>query len=181
MTKQQLRYIRKVSSGFSRVTPLLCAALLTACSGGRYGDLESFIEEVKSQQSSRIDSMPEVEPYETFVYEKEGLRNPFIPYSSDPPSPVPGPRPGIRKAEPLEQFPLDALLFVGHLEKSGVRWGLVTAPDGSIYKVQVGNYMGKNHGKIVAISETQIKLIEIIPGGNNGGWIDRQAELPLSE
>lgn len=157
--------------------------LLTACSSGRYGDLESFIEEVKAGQKGSLESMPEITPYETFAYKPADLRDPFSPHSSEPvpPQPHPGPDdPRIRKPEPLEQYPLDTLIFAGHLEKRGVRWGLITAPDKSVYRVQVGNYMGKNYGKIVSISESQIKLIEIIPGAN-GGWIDREASLALSE
>lgn len=161
---------------------LTSSLLLGACSSGRYGDLESYIEEVKSQQKGRIESLPEVKPYDTFAYNKEDLRNPFTAYTQEVINPVnPGSGPNMnRKREPLEQYPLDSLQFVGHLEKSGARWGLISAPDSSVYRIQVGNYLGKNYGKIVSITETNIKLVEIIPSGT-GGWIDREASLSLSE
>ena len=163
---------------------LFIAALLTlsACSSGRYGDLEAFFEEVKSQSKGRIEPLPEVIPYETFVYKSKGLRDPFVQYTEEVASySDSGLRPDMnRKREPLEQYPLDTLNFVGHLEKSGVRWGLVSAPDKSVYRVQVGNYVGKNYGKIVSISETSIKLVEIIPSGT-GSWVDREASLALNE
>ena len=155
---------------------------LSGCSGGRYGDLEAFFEEVRSQPKGRIEPLPEVLPYETFVYVPSELRDPFVQYIeelvnySDT-----GLRPDMnRKREPLEQYPLDTLEFVGHLEKSGVRWGLVSAPDKSVYRVQIGNYVGKNYGKIVSITETSIKLVEIIPSGT-GSWVDREASLALNE
>lgn len=155
---------------------------LSACSGGRYGDLEAFFEEVRSQPKGRIDPLPEVIPYETFAYKHKDLRDPFVQYIEELVTYMDtGLRPDMnRKREPLEQYPLDTLEFVGHLEKSGVRWGLVSAPDKSVYRVQVGNHVGKNYGKIVSISETSIKLVEIIPSGT-GSWVDREASLALNE
>ena len=165
-------------------TLLLAAGLLslTACSGGRYGDLEAFFEEVRSQPKGRIDPLPEVLPYETFVYKPAEVRDPFVQYIEELVTNIDSDlRPDMnRKREPLEQYPLDTLEFVGHLEKSGVRWGLISAPDKSVYRVQIGNYVGKNYGKIVSINETSIKLVEIIPSGT-GSWVDREASLALNE
>ena len=165
-------------------TVLLISGLLglTACSGGRYGDLEAFFEEVRSQPKGRIDPLPEVLPYETFAYKPAELRDPFVQYVEELVSYADtGLRPDMnRKREPLEQYPLDTLEFVGHLEKSGIRWGLVSAPDKSVYRVQIGNYVGKNYGKIVSITERSIKLVEIIPSGT-GSWVDREASLALNE
>lgn len=163
---------------------LFASSLLTlsACSGGRYGDLEAFFEDVRSQPKGRIDPLPEVVPYETFAYTPKQLRDPFVQYIEELVSYADtGLRPDMnRKREPLEQYPLDTLNFVGHLEKSGIRWGLVGAPDKSVYRVQIGNYIGKNYGKIVSITETSIKLVEIIPSGT-GSWVDREASLALNE
>ena len=169
-------------TAFLKTTLVLSTALvMTACSSGRYGDLDSYIEEVKSSQKGRIDPLPEIKPYETFVYKPEEVRDPFVPHVEEVASIDTSLRPNMnRKREPLEQYPLDTLIFVGHLEKSGARWGLVASPDSAVYRVQVGNYIGKNYGKIISITETNIKLVEIIPSGT-GGWIDREASLALSE
>ena len=155
---------------------------MSACSDERYNDLEAFFEEVRSQPKGRIEPLPEVLPYETFAYKPSELRDPFVQYVEELVSYTDSDlRPDMnRKREPLEQYPLDTLDFVGHLEKSGVRWGLISAPDKSVYRVQIGNYVGKNYGKIVSISETAIKLVEIIPSGT-GSWVDREASLALNE
>ena len=123
---------------------------LTACSGGRYGDLETFFDDVRAQPKGRINPLPEVIPYETFTYNAKELRDPFVQYIEELVSYIDtGLRPDMnRKREPLEQYPLDTLDFVGHLEKSGVRWGLVSAPDKSVYRVQVGNYVGKDRKSV---------------------------------
>ncbi|MDH5179967.1 MAG: pilus assembly protein PilP [Gammaproteobacteria bacterium] len=182
MYRNRSVYNLTITGGRRPATALAACVLLllTACSGGRYGDLESFIEEVKTSQKGRIDSLPEVKPYAAFTYDAKELRNPFTPYVQETIAPGPNPTKTTRKREPLEQYPLDSLTFVGHLEKSGVRWGLIAAPDSAIYRVKIGNYLGKNYGKIVSISESNIKLVEIIPSGN-GGWVDREASLVLSE
>ena len=169
-----------------RLLPLFCCALLTACSGGQNGDLESYVNDVKSRQQSKIPDLPQVKNYAPFSYSAFDVRDPFLPLLDEEAIPgstadTDGLKPRTdRKSDPLESFPLDTLLFVGHLEKRGTRWGLVSAPDKSIYKVQIGNYMGKNFGEIIKITETKILLREIIPDGADG-WLDREASLALSE
>lgn len=164
-----------------RVALVSSLTSLIACSGNQHGDLEAYISEVKSRPSGRIPSLPEVKPFEIYAYQAHNYRDPFTTYVDEIPVDSGANRPDVnRKREALEQFPLDTLSFVGHLEKSGVRWGLVGAPDKSVYRVQVGNFLGKNYGEILAISETAIEIKEVIPDGA-GGWIDRKASLSLSE
>jgi type IV pilus assembly protein PilP len=70
--------------------------------------------------------------------------------------------------------------MVGTLEKDAQNWGLVTAPDGAVHRIQPGNYVGKNYGKITLVAEDRIELVEIVPDGL-GGWQERGARLDLSE
>jgi type IV pilus assembly protein PilP len=161
----------------------LTATLLVACSSQQYDDLDNYIEDVKRKTKGRIEPLPEVKTYEAYVYQAQDLRDPFTPYQEEPSEELA--QPGIvpdttRKREALEAFPLDSMAFVGHLEKDGVLWGLIQAPDESIYRVQVGNFLGKNFGEILAISESTILLKEIIPNGS-GGWVEREASLALTE
>ena len=172
----------KMHRAAPRVVLLLCASLLVvACSGNQYDDLQAYVKEVKARKSGRIPALPEVKPYEVYAYQAHNYRDPFTTYVDKLPSESSSNRPDVnRKREALEQFPLDTLSFVGNLEKSGVRWGLISAPDKSVYRVQVGNYIGKNYGEIISISETAIEIKEVIPDGA-GGWVDRKASLSLSE
>ncbi|MDD1641755.1 MAG: pilus assembly protein PilP, partial [Methylococcaceae bacterium] len=59
-------------------------------------------------------------------------------------------------------------------------WGLVKADDGSIHRVQIGNYMGKNYGKVINISADKIELMEIVPD-KPGKWREQQTSLALTE
>lgn len=159
------------------------ALLLSACGSQQHSDLDAYIEDVKQKTKGRIDPLPEVKTYESEVYDAAELRDPFTPYEEEPSEElsVPGPVPDQnRKREALEAFPLDSLAFVGHLERDGTLWGLVQAPDDAIYRVSVGNHLGKNYGEILNISESKILLKEIIPNGS-GGWVEREASLALTE
>ncbi len=158
------------------------ALIVTACGGPEHADLQEYVQQVKDKKQGRIEPLPEVKPYETFTYIPKDLRDPFVPFVQETvqESPVsPGLRPDTnRKREALEQFSLDSLVFVGHLEKDGVVWGLISAPDSSVYKVREGNYIGQNYGEIQEVSETQILIQEIVSDGS-GGWIEREVSLSL--
>ena len=52
--------------------------------------------------------------------------------------------------------------------------------EGGVHRVRVGNYLGKNHGKIVSATETSVEVIEIVPSGV-GGWLERPRTIKLTE
>lgn len=179
------------ASKFHRVPPLRLIAVLStalllgACGDSAVSDLRSFVEEAKQKQG-RIDPLPEFKPVESFAYSAHTSKDPFMSWSSDPASTVAersdnGVRPDVdRSREVLEGYPLDTLRMMGALEFQGVRWGLVRAPDGIVYRVRQGNYMGQNYGKIQLISDSKLMLTEIVPDGL-GGWEERSASLAISE
>jgi type IV pilus assembly protein PilP len=70
--------------------------------------------------------------------------------------------------------------MVGTLEQNDTRWGLVTAPDGILHRVRVGNYMGQNNGQITRISPNEIQLTEIISDGQ-GDWRERESSIALNQ
>lgn len=85
----------------------------------------------------------------------------------------------IRRKEPLEAFPLDAMAMVGSLSKSGKPTALLKV-DKLLYQVQVGNYLGQNYGRILNISESEIKIREIVQDAT-GDWTERMTSLDLQE
>lgn len=92
-----------------------------------------------------------------------------------------GPRPDPnRRREELEGYPLDTLKMVGTLEKQSHYWGLVQTKDRMIHRVELGNYLGENYGRILDIDEDRISLRELIQDGA-GGYLERQASLALGE
>jgi type IV pilus assembly protein PilP len=156
------------------------AALLAGCADDT-DELRARIEEVKSRPGGRIEPLPEVKPYETFAYAASDQRSPFeagAPAAATAPNAL---RPDAnRPREFLEQFSLDTLRMVGTLRLGGREYGLVQTKDGLVHRVLPGNYVGQSDGRITAVEEAKISLIEIVPDGM-GGFIQRPAALALSD
>lgn len=167
---------------------MLCLCLpvvLTACSGDNTSDLREYVASVKARPAGRVKPLPEIIPYETYLYQVEHLRDPFAFFVAPAETSLDIKEAGLhpdlnRKREELERYSLDSLSFVGHIEKNNITEALIIAPDSIIYRVQAGNHMGSNYGKILAITEDSIIINEIIPNGV-GGWTERKASLNLSE
>ncbi len=70
--------------------------------------------------------------------------------------------------------------MVGTLADRRASFGLVQTKDGLVHRVTVGNHLGQNYGRIVAISDSQIQLVEIIPDGL-GGFLERPAAIALAD
>jgi type IV pilus assembly protein PilP len=51
---------------------------------------------------------------------------------------------------------------------------------GGVHRVKVGDYLGRNHGRIVGIDEAKVDVVEIVPDGE-GGWLERPRSLALKE
>lgn len=173
---------------------------LAGCGGGSMADLRSYVADIKSRPGSPIEELPPIQPYVVYTYPCDGAIqcvDPFEPFFLEPPNPCPtpdtpgcegavassdgGPTPDFdRNREELESYPLDGLRMMGTLEKDDQFWAILRDPDSIIHRVQVGNYIGQNHGKIVSITEDRIEVLEIIPNGR-GGWEERDAELALAE
>ena len=170
----------------SRTTlALLLGTFVLAGCGGDMDDLDQYINEVKARPGGRIEPLPEITPYEVFTYtaDAEGMRSPFVPDSPQAVAggPTNGTRPDPdRSREFLEQFPLDTLRMVGTLQLGETNYGLVQTSDGLIHRVVPGNYMGQNDGRIVAIRDSEIELVEIISDGI-GGYLEREAAVALAD
>ena len=170
------------------ITAVSLAGMLTACSSDPTADLDTYTEEVKSRQKSSIEPLPEFEPFDSYEYAAGELRDPFTaPVFSHAPATVAqatasgGVQPNFdRPTEPLEEYPLDSLRMVGTLEQDQDAWALVLDTDDTIHRVQGGNYLGQNHGKIIRVTEFEVELTEIIPDGL-GGWMERPASIAISE
>ena len=165
------------TSSIGLIGLVLTALVAAGCSGGQ-SDLQKWIEATKKKPGGRIQPLPEVKPYETYVYAAANLRSPFQPQG--PNSANGQTRPSSRRnREFLEGFSLDTLRMVGTFKVGSNFYGLVQSKDGLVHKVQPGNYLGQNDGKVTEITGGRISLVEIIPDGL-GGYIERPASLALA-
>ncbi len=165
----------------------LFLVLMTGCGSDDFSDLNKYIQEVKARPKGPIEPLPEIKVVESFVFKPDGLRDPFRPVEKMSEegnldvSGVAGIKPDTeRRKEELESYSLDTLRMVGTLTNQKGLWGLVKAADGTIHRVQVGNHMGQNYGKIIRILEDKIELMEIVPD-KPGTWREQQASIALAE
>ena len=166
-------------SGIGVLGVVLAALVAAGCSGGQ-SDLQKWIDATKKKPGGRIQPLPEVKPYETYVYAAGNLRSPFQPQGPNAANGLAAARASShRNREFLEGFSLDTLKIVGTFKVGNNFYGLVQSKDGLVHKVQPGNYMGQNDGKVTEITGGRISLVEIIPDGL-GGYIERPASLALA-
>ncbi|MGI9307632.1 MAG: pilus assembly protein PilP [Gammaproteobacteria bacterium] len=168
-----------LNSTIRRLMLISLACLAAACGGPVDEELLAYIDEVKGRPGGRIEALPQIKPYESFQYEAEELRSPFLPDRPDAPTTTSRPL-EARSKEYLEQFPLDTLDMVGTLDRQGRTYGLVKTQDGMVHRVMAGNYIGQNDGRIIAVNTAVIQLEELVPDGI-GGFYKRSAEIGLTD
>lgn len=174
-----------VSAGCAKIwLALALSGAVSGCGGGgSHADLEAFMEKVESRPPGQIEPLPPFEEVPPFAYQASSMRAPFAPPVVV--KRVPGRNEGP-KVEPdldrpkqfLEQFPIGDLTMVGTLAQGSEQYALVQDGEGGVHRVQTGDYMGTDHGKVEDIEETAIELIEIVPDGT-GGWVERGRTVAL--
>lgn len=172
---------------FSRTSlfALLLAVALTGCSGGDYSDLDEFMKEKRAKPGGIIEPIPTFKAYEAFSYSAMALRSPFerpieVREISQLQA-VSAIKPDEDRAkEFLEQFTFDSLRMVGTLERGGTDWSLIRDPEGGVHRVKIGQYLGRNHGKVVDMTDTYVAVVEIVSDGTEDGWVERPRTLKLS-
>jgi type IV pilus assembly protein PilP len=163
---------------------LLPLLLFAGCGNDEFHDLQDFVANSGANMRGHIEPPPEVKPYEPFTYDNSAnLPSPFKPRQAE--RKAEGHK-GLnepdfsRKKEELEDFPLENLKMVGYLYIHNVANAVIKAPDGKLHHVKVGNYMGQNFGKIISITETELKLREMVQD-SAGDWSERISTLQLLE
>ncbi len=176
------------------IVSFVCALLgLGGCVSGDISDLDEYAQDVLLRPGGRIEPIPEIKPYEAYAYQSGALnaRDPFrLFFQKDEDALVEEQDSGLtkemedeikhRNKEELEQFELDSLRMVGTMENEDFQWGIILDPDGAVHRIRVGNYMGRNTGKILNVFEDRIEVREIIRN-SQGRWEERQAAIALVE
>jgi len=163
---------------------LVLASLVGCGSGKDFADLQTYMDEVRARPKGSIEPLPKFQPYEAFTYSAAALRSPF-----QPPVKIDmvNRQKGSQEIKPdearvkqfLEGFNIEVFEMVGTLSNEGGMFALVRGA-GGVHRVKVGDYLGRNHGRIIAINEAKVDVIEIVPDGE-GGWLERPRSLSLKE
>ncbi|AOY00615.1 pilus assembly protein PilP [Jeongeupia sp. USM3] len=167
-----------------RTIVLMLAALgLTGCFGEENGDLKAWMKEQSDGLRGRVEPLPEVKPYQPFTYDAFSLVDPFraakmeVAKRSSNSALAPNMN---RPREVLENYDLEKLRMVGTLQQGKVIQALIRAPDGNLYRVKQGSYLGQNFGMVTGISESEVKLKEIVED-SGGDWVERETALALDD
>lgn len=167
-----------------RALQLLLVVALAGCGGSDHEDLRQWMAESAKGLRGNIPPLPEVLPYVPVVYDANGVVQPFnsarLRGLNDRKG---GATPDLnRPRQPLEEFPLETMKFVGFFQdkKRLVAQVLV---NGKTFDVRIGNYIGQNFGRVTGIvtmqNEERIVLKELIQEPD-GEWVERQSELQLA-
>jgi len=168
--------------GFSMVVLLV---VLTGCSGGDdVNDLDAYMNEMRLRAPGKIEPTPTFRSYPTFTYSAANLRSPF---SRQVRVDLAGQRHGSRNVKPdpnrvkqyLEGFNIEQFEMVGTISNASGSFALLRGA-GGVHRLKVGDYLGRNDGRIVAINASQVDVVEIVPDGE-GAWLERPRTLPLKE
>lgn len=168
---------------------LMGALILSGCGGSDEDELRQWMSDLRATTKPRVTPLTEPKQFHPQDYTGDGKTDPFSPMkltqalrreSSESVANASLIAPEMsRRKEPLEAYPLDAMKMVGSLNKTGAPTALVSV-DKLLYQVRSGNYLGQNYGKIVGISETTIRLREIVQDPT-GDWVERMTTLELQE
>jgi len=163
---------------------MLGTLLLAGCGGSDFSDLQVFMEETRARPAGKIEPLPRFKPYEAFTYSATNLRSPFQPpIRIDLTQRQKGSqdiRPDENRVRQfLEGFNIEGFDMVGILSNQQGMQALIRGA-GSVHRVKVGDYLGRNHGRVTSIEEGRIDVVEIVPDGE-GGWLERPRTLSLPE
>jgi type IV pilus assembly protein PilP len=176
------------------VISFACSLLiLGGCVSTDDSELHDYIAETLARPGGRIDPPPEIKPYEAYAYQSAGqdARDPFkLFYQPDEEMLADEQDSGLtkemedeikhRNKEELEQYELDSLRMVGTMDNGDTNWGIIQDPGGAVHRIRVGNYMGRNTGKVLNVFEDRIEVREIVRN-SQGRWEERQAAIALVE
>ena len=166
---------------------IVIAALLAGC-GGDNEDIKKWMVDASRDMRGRVEKIDEPKKFEPFKYDSDKSLDPFsnaklaaaaedLKAASKAGA---GPRPDLsRRKDVLESFPLENLRMVGAIQQRGIYYAIIKA-DANLHRVKVGNYVGQNFGKITNITETEVKLQEMLEDGG-GEYAYRDSTLVLQE
>ncbi|MEI6898009.1 MAG: pilus assembly protein PilP [Psychromonas sp.] len=163
---------------------LLVSFALFSCVEIEMDDLKDFVAEAKSKEYPINDKVPKLKKIDALLFMGKEESNPFseplmnvVPLTIDPPQRCLKPN-FLRKKGVLEKHALDHLLMRGTLLVNNQLWALVQTPSGEVHKVKHDYYLGLQHGKVLAITQVKIELLELVPD-RKGCWQARVTQMTL--
>lgn len=161
---------------------IVCSLFLMGCKAHQ-DSLDAFIQQLESQARAKVDALNPDKSVQVRAYQGREERSPFI---------LPEVfitaekvrlencwQPELRqKKGQLESYSLTALKLKGIMGNGQSLTGLIQTPKGKVVKVNPGQYLGQNHGKIMAVKAQYLEVQETFSDGL-GCWHQRNTKLAL--
>lgn len=150
----------------------------------RNEELRQKIENKKLTAVTYIKEVPELKVFSVYNYKSAGLKSPFRKTVSELKIEkiiVSNVKPDLEREKTLlENYDLETLKMTGTIKKKkeGLE-AIIETMDRKVYIVKKGDYLGKNFGKIINISTSEISLKEIVPNGPSI-WQERPSVITMS-
>ncbi|HEY0289110.1 MAG TPA: type 4a pilus biogenesis lipoprotein PilP [Pseudomonas sp.] len=172
-----------------RTARWLCVSValmgLAGCNNeSEFADLTQFMNDVRARPVGTIEPLPKFRPYEAFTYAASSLRSPFQPpVKVDLTKRQKGSllvQPDLTRVKQfLEGFNIETFEMVGTISNPTGTFALLRGA-GGVHRVKVGDYLGRNDGRIVGITDSAVDVMEIVPDGE-GAWLERPRSISLKE
>ncbi len=163
-----------------KILSIFMVIFVTGCADSNHSDIQEWMGKQEKELKGKIDVL---QPARSFVPTPfNAVIDPFARREKTSLSSVLKDRysPDMeRTKEDLEEYNLENLKMVGTVIQDGKFFGMIKDVSGIINYVTVGNYMGKNFGKITDISEGEIVLDERVKV--NDEWRPKISKVYLFE
>lgn len=153
---------------------ILISLMLSACNNNE--DLQAWMQQVKAKAVPKAVSISPLKEYILQPYNAENESNPFS-MSRIGSTANELPPDGRTEKEPLESVGLETMNYLGSLKRQGQTIAMVQV-DNKVHQVKLGNHLGQNYGKIVAIKDTELSLRELVRDGE-AKWSEKIVKLPI--
>jgi len=168
-------------SFFHVILMIITTIMLTACdNAANTSDINQYTAHIKSTTQNAIPTLTPITQIDALVYKQDNIqRNPFTPSLKIENKPTQRLNTN-RIKEPLESIALSHLHMVGTVQIDSLFWALIKDDENHLYRVQKGNYLGENAGKISHINNAEIELMEMI-SNEQGQFSENRAKLLLTQ
>lgn len=168
----------------AHVGAAMLAAGLAGCSADQ-AELQAWMDQTRRETPPMRETVTEPKRFEPYRYASAGAADPFaasrlVKAGETAAARGTGLQPDTnRRREPLEAYPVDAIRMIGHIRDGRRNYALLQA-DNLVYQARAGNYLGQNFGMITRVSETEVRVKELVQDAA-GDWIERETTMQLQE
>jgi len=157
--------------------------VLVGCKANQ-DSLEEYVSKVEEQARKEVSQLKPASEFIAATYDPKISRGPFV----LPKEAIVQDQPIVKKDcwQPsyrskngkLEKYPLSKLRLKGVMGSGSAVSGLVQTPVGNVVKIQKGQFIGLNNGRVTKVTGKYVLINETLPDGL-GCWHKRNVKLAL--